>query len=149
VSAVQLSLGILTVSNANKTREESTLFDSPYPTYSALASVICDALIIISVVYYLRGGRTGVKRTQTVIQRLIVVFVNLGTATCLIAFVTFILYLTQKDGTYYMAATTTVMCKSYVNSCLALLNARKRIREQGQATIMNTFELPTIDLVSA
>ncbi|EGO23546.1 hypothetical protein SERLADRAFT_408898 [Serpula lacrymans var. lacrymans S7.9] len=84
---------------------------------SALSSVICDVFITGSVIFYLREGRSGIRRTvlrtETLVQQIIVMFVNMGVLTWW--------YMTPQ-GKNYVGTTTTILSKCYVNSLLAILS---------------------------
>jgi len=119
------------------------LFTTPLYAGAALVSVVCDVLITGSVIFYLRDGRSGLRRTETLIQHIVVVFVNMGFLTCVVSLLIFVLYMTQ-GGNYYIGAPTAILSKCYVNSLLAVLNARQRIRQKHRASAINTLVIPTI-----
>ncbi|KIJ58158.1 hypothetical protein HYDPIDRAFT_119891 [Hydnomerulius pinastri MD-312] len=123
------------------------LYSTPWSPRSAGASVICDVLITGSVFFYLRASRRGVRRSQNYFRQLTVVFVNMGVLTCMIATSWCLLYLIQ-GGNYYTAFPTTFICKSYANSLLAVLNARKSIRERERELRENGHDLATINYAS-
>ncbi|KAH7926562.1 hypothetical protein BV22DRAFT_340740 [Leucogyrophana mollusca] len=102
-------------------------------------STICDSVITVCIFFYLQPKRSGIKRAGTAIQQLIDVSIQTGLLTCLISLAVFIL-MWIYDGQYWLNAFAPVFCKSYVNSLLAVLNARKSMREAATKTI----ELSTI-----
>ncbi|EGN97956.1 hypothetical protein SERLA73DRAFT_182760 [Serpula lacrymans var. lacrymans S7.3] len=118
----------------------AVLFNTPLYAGSALSSVICDVFITGSVIFYLREGRSGIRRTETLVQQIIVMFVNMGVLTCVVSFITFVMYMTPQ-GKNYVGTTTTILSKCYVNSLLAILNARQSIRRRDRSS---AFELPTL-----
>ncbi|KAI0749998.1 hypothetical protein C8Q80DRAFT_662413 [Daedaleopsis nitida] len=71
-----------------------------------LAAVLVDLVSTSILIYYLRNNRTGFKKTDSMIDVLIV-------------------------DTLIWAAITVVATKMYVNSLLAVLNSRQAILEQG------------------
>ncbi|KAH7914011.1 hypothetical protein BJ138DRAFT_503787 [Hygrophoropsis aurantiaca] len=116
----------------------------PYGTIVLAISVACDALISGSIYYYLRPGRAGIKRTETRIQNITTIFVNMGFLTCITSLAMIVLFFAKAGN--YIAAPAPIACKSYVNSVLAILNARKPVAPPKKAT---TFELPTIQITKA
>lgn len=85
--------------------------------------VVADMLITGSVYYYLRQGRSGLKRTETAIQHVVTVTINMGALTSIIALWLWISWLTQGP-TPPVATPLMITSQSYVNSILAVLNAR-------------------------
>ncbi|KAH7921213.1 hypothetical protein BV22DRAFT_746450 [Leucogyrophana mollusca] len=118
----QFVLGIMCAGDAIRTRSVSAVYTSMLTGGAAAGiSAFCDTLITGSVFFYLHRRRTGVKRVATPIQQLVNVTVNMG-------------LLTQKNTT------------AYVNSLLAVLNARKSIRDHAAKTYeLSTVPLSTVD----
>ncbi|KAH7922817.1 hypothetical protein BV22DRAFT_629879 [Leucogyrophana mollusca] len=138
----QFVLGMMCAGKAIRTRSVSALYTSMLTGGAAAGlSAFCDTLITGSVFFYLNRRRTGVKRVATSIQQLVDVIVNMGLFTCLVSLVMFVCYSIQKD-TYLVGAPGPTLCKSYVNSMLAVLNARKSIRDHAA----ETYKLSTIPL---
>ncbi|KAH7928644.1 hypothetical protein BV22DRAFT_196977 [Leucogyrophana mollusca] len=138
----QFVLGMICAGDVIHTKSVAVLYDSLRTAGTGAAlSVVCDILITGSIFFYLRPQRSGIERRVVGIQQLIHVFVNMGLFTCLVSLVTLTLYLVQGQQ-ILIGATGSALCKSYVNSMLAVLNARKFIRERNNAT--NTIELPPI-----
>ncbi|KAI6113891.1 hypothetical protein EDD16DRAFT_1727699 [Pisolithus croceorrhizus] len=141
----------------------TTLFDSPrghtgqYNPVNYLGSAVCDAIITASVFYYLRTSRTGLfriynghvsimtlVRKDNHIQKLNMVFVLI---TFLNTLAIAILY--HQDnmvGKYLTTAPGTMKSKTYSNSLLAVLNARKSIRDQ-QQTQASPLDVPTLPIL--
>ncbi|KIN96636.1 hypothetical protein M404DRAFT_1006659, partial [Pisolithus tinctorius Marx 270] len=120
-----------------------TLFSSPYSPMNALGSAICDAIITTSVFLYLRPSG-GLLRKENHIHRLNLVFVQMGLITFLTSLALAILYYQdQLVGKYLTAAPGAILGKTYSNSMLAVLNARKPIRDQQQAQARPS-EIPTL-----
>ncbi|KAH7908906.1 hypothetical protein BJ138DRAFT_1181407 [Hygrophoropsis aurantiaca] len=136
----QFVFGMLCTGNAIRTKSVAALYTSMVTGGSAAGmSVACDTVITSSVFYYLHLKRQRVKRASTAIHQLVNVFINMGLFTCLISMVMFITYSIQ--GSRYLVGTPgQLLCKSYINSILAVLNARKSIRQNAT----QTFKLSTI-----
>ncbi|KAH0834687.1 hypothetical protein J3R83DRAFT_10213, partial [Lanmaoa asiatica] len=130
---------------------------------SALLGAICDILITGSVFFYLREGRREIQRSRNYFRHLTIVFINMGLFTCLVSIGWCLLYVIQ-GGQYFTAATTTFVCKgeccyllntlssirvgclAYANSMIAVLNARKSVRDREQDLVINGHNLATIDI---
>ncbi|EGO28810.1 hypothetical protein SERLADRAFT_380940 [Serpula lacrymans var. lacrymans S7.9] len=140
-SSTCLVLGLLCVA-LGATSGVNVLYSTPLYACAALVRFVCDILITGSVVFYLREGRTGIKRTETLTQHIIVVSVNMGLITCFLSLSIFILYIVQH-GQYYISAPTAMLTKCYTNSLLTVLNARKSVRHQDQVLHLPTLSLST------
>ncbi|KAH7929664.1 hypothetical protein BV22DRAFT_115902 [Leucogyrophana mollusca] len=142
MTITQLVLGLLSV--VLLVHDIMSIGTAPYATVALVLSVPCDALISGTVFFYLRPGRAGVKRTETRIQNITNIFVNMGFLTCITSIATIALYFSNRGS--YIATLAPAAAKSYVNSVLAVLNARK---PAGAIKPMSTFELPTIRITNA
>ncbi|KAG2158768.1 uncharacterized protein EDB93DRAFT_564380 [Suillus bovinus] len=89
----------------------------------AFQNVLCDSAISLSVYFYLRPGRSGVRRTDTRIQRITNNFIGMGFLVCLLAIGIFILYWAKWFAA--IGGVAMVLRNSYANSLLSILNARK------------------------
>ncbi|KAI6123054.1 hypothetical protein EV401DRAFT_1948410 [Pisolithus croceorrhizus] len=98
---------------------------------NALGSAICDAIITTSIYFYLRSSRAGLLWKDNYIQKLNFVFVRMG------------YYYDQKSGSNLTTAPGAILGKTYANSMLAVLNARKGIRDRQQAQAL-PLEVPTL-----
>jgi len=123
------------------------IFTTPLIAYSAIASTICDAIITISVVYFLRAGRPKVKlRRARFVQQLTRVTINMGLLTCVMSLITVILHAFQGEN-YWVEISGIILSRSYVNSILAVLNARKSIRDGERDSHDQTIEIPSIQII--
>ncbi|KIJ68834.1 hypothetical protein HYDPIDRAFT_107085 [Hydnomerulius pinastri MD-312] len=114
---------------------------------TAALCVSCDALITVSVYYYLRP-RAGVRRTQNQIQRIITVTINMGLLTWSVALGVLVVWCKQgPDPT--IVTPIIVMGPSYVNSILGVLNARKPMRSawRGLGFQSSSIQLPTLPTI--
>ncbi|OCH96703.1 hypothetical protein OBBRIDRAFT_18556 [Obba rivulosa] len=95
---------------------------------SVACSAAADLLICASLCCSYHMNRTGLKRTDRVLNLLILYAVNTGLLTTIMALCTVVLEVsllgTQWDTIPYFS-----LSKCYVNSVLATLNARTKIRE--------------------
>jgi hypothetical protein len=92
---------------------------------SSLAlAVATDVLIATSLSYYLHTSRSGVKRTDTLINKLLVYTINNGILTSVFDIITVVLVTTEVDNLEYLAIFQ-VVGNLYTNSMMATLNSRK------------------------
>ncbi|KAF5346449.1 hypothetical protein D9756_010069 [Leucocoprinus leucothites] len=97
-------------------------------TINALSTTI-DVLIAGSLVYLLHSARTGFKRSDTMINKLIVFVVNTGVLTTLCA-IAALICLVASPRTLIYASFYFCIGRFYVNSFLATLNARTSITDK-------------------
>ncbi|KAJ8586830.1 hypothetical protein M405DRAFT_339725 [Rhizopogon salebrosus TDB-379] len=120
-----------------------------YPTYPALAagaSSVCDALITISVAYFLRTERLRVHRRDNFVCQLKIVFIEAGLMSCLLS-VSVVVTLSLKEPTVrqsWGSAPGPILTKAYFNSMLAVLNTRKAIRQRRLEAHGQMYELAII-----
>lgn len=143
----QLVFGSLIVEDAYESDNVATFFSNPADSaVNALASAVCDAIITASVYFCLRrpGAGLGPMR-ENPIQKFNLVFVQMGLITFTSALTTSVLYY-ESDliGQYFTAAPVSMLGKTYSNSMLAVLNARKPIRDRQQFVPASPSQLPTL-----
>ncbi|KAM5541187.1 hypothetical protein V8D89_005116 [Ganoderma adspersum] len=92
-------------------------------------SVLCDIIIVEALSYYLHSKRTGFKRTNSMIDRLIVYAVNRGVLTIICQTSHLIVFL-AFPGRFIFFVFAILGGKLYVNTFLATLNAQKSMRGQ-------------------
>ncbi|KAI6003195.1 hypothetical protein F5J12DRAFT_928033 [Pisolithus orientalis] len=142
-SLAQLAFGLALLGMVYHTGIIDTLFSSPYSPLNALGSAICDAIITASIFFYLRP-LSGRFRKENHIRKLNLVFVQMGLITFLVSLAMAILYYQDHlVGKYLTVAPGGILGKTYSNSMLAVLNARKSIRDQQQAQVQ-PLEIPTL-----
>ncbi|OAX33961.1 hypothetical protein K503DRAFT_775055 [Rhizopogon vinicolor AM-OR11-026] len=127
------------------------MFNDPvYPALAAGSSSVCDALITTSVAYFLRTKRSQMHRRENYIRQLKIVFMEMGLMSCIMSALLAVTLTFQDPQArqYWAAAPAPILIKTYFNSMLAVLNARKVIRERqveggglmyDLATIRNTI----------
>lgn len=141
----QLIFGILFMIEANAT---NSITNTLYCPLNSLASAACDAIITISIWIYLRPLRNSLLQKDQYIDQFNLIFVQMGMitfATCVLM----IIFYSQipVSGSYLTAGPGAVLSKTYTNSMLAVLNARKPFRDREHANL-SAFELPTIMSIS-
>ncbi|KDQ23510.1 hypothetical protein PLEOSDRAFT_171179 [Pleurotus ostreatus PC15] len=93
------------------------------------ASVVCDVLITSSLVFYLRDNRGEFKRTQNVVDRLVIYSINVGMVTSIISLSALITWFAMPDN-FIFSTFHILIGKVYFNSWLVTLNARKTMRSR-------------------
>ncbi|KAF8838413.1 hypothetical protein BDN67DRAFT_971630 [Paxillus ammoniavirescens] len=146
-TTAQLVFGLMLIAQAIRTPTLEALSNSKNIPWAATASAACDAIITSSVFYYLRPARTGVARRGDMISRLNFVFVQMGSLSFTNSMAMVVLYFLrdQRFGQYLTSASAMILSKTYVNSMLAVLNARKPLRDQQNHTA--AIEVPTIPTI--
>ncbi|KAI6038276.1 hypothetical protein EDC04DRAFT_2017345 [Pisolithus marmoratus] len=125
---VLLVASVILLSAAECVSSVAFIFGLELPAFALRAAfsatgVIADVLITGSVYYYLRPSRFGMRSAQTAFQHVVTVTINMGALTSIIALWLWITWLTQ--GPIPPVATPLMITsQSYVNSILAVLNAR-------------------------
>jgi len=98
--------------------------------YSSLgAAVVVDCIFAISLCILLLRSRTGHKRTDSLMNVLMVYSINTGMITSLAAIICFITYAIMPNKYYYMGVFF-ILSKLNLNCLLASLNARTPLRDQ-------------------
>ncbi|KAI5121952.1 hypothetical protein M0805_002023 [Coniferiporia weirii] len=90
-------------------------------------TVFTDVLIAIALVYLLHRNRTTFKKSNTIINRIIVFTVNSSVITSLLAIGSLITWLAWPD-TYLYLLFYFLLSRMYMNSMLASLNSRQSLR---------------------
>jgi hypothetical protein len=87
----------------------------------------CDIMIAAAMVFLLLRSRTGLKQTNTIVNRLVLFVVNTGLLTSLFATAAIVCLLASPHTLWY-AAFFFITPRLYANSLFATLNARASIR---------------------
>ncbi|EIW57759.1 uncharacterized protein TRAVEDRAFT_48789 [Trametes versicolor FP-101664 SS1] len=99
-------------------------------------AVVADGLLTSVLVTVLRRSNTGMKRTDTIVDLLILYTVSTGLLTSVVDFSSFIFSLVSTNTLIY-SAFGIVATKLYANSLLAALNSRKYLAERAAADIFS------------
>ncbi|KIJ15773.1 hypothetical protein PAXINDRAFT_114156 [Paxillus involutus ATCC 200175] len=97
-------------------------------------AAFADTLIAITLCYWLRKQRSGMKRTEHVINRLLLYTINTGVLTSLFAILVITLYLALPTSMAFTAFVQ-VQSKLYAISLLASLNSRKATLENARRAV--------------
>ncbi|KAF8490830.1 hypothetical protein F5888DRAFT_1807870 [Russula emetica] len=107
--------------------------------------VATDILTAASLSYFLHKMRTGYKRSDTLINRLIIYSVNTGTLTSIFSGAVLVTYNMMPDNLIFIALYF-ILSKLYANSCLATLNMRRFVH--GRGTDREEATIPTFVMVA-
>ncbi|KAI0759683.1 hypothetical protein BD413DRAFT_270492 [Trametes elegans] len=106
-------------------------------------AVVADVSISVAMVWYLRRGRTGMRRSDDMIGRLIVLTVTTGSLTTLFVIANLIAYLAAPDQLWNLFFNF-MLGKLYINSLLTSLNSRSYVRGGTEASLqVNSVPLST------
>ncbi|KAL4255151.1 hypothetical protein AB1N83_013087 [Pleurotus pulmonarius] len=89
----------------------------------------CDILISVSLVYYLNKWRSEIRRTENIIDSIIVYVVGIGVVTSIFSSLIFITWLALPHQFIFMLFFS-IHSKLHVNSFLVTLNARSGLRNR-------------------
>ncbi|KAN0118517.1 hypothetical protein V8E52_004940 [Russula decolorans] len=107
--------------------------------------VTTDIFTAASLSYFLHRMRTGYKRSDTLINRLIIYSVNTGSLTSVFSAAVLIAYNMMPDNLIFIALYF-ILSKLYANSCLATLNMRRFVH--GRGTDREEATIPTFVMVA-
>ncbi|KIJ44985.1 hypothetical protein M422DRAFT_251624 [Sphaerobolus stellatus SS14] len=93
------------------------------------ATAACDILISISLCYVLHSHRSGIKKTDSLINRMIIYAINRGIVTSICALLGAFLYYFTPD-TYYFLIPSLANAYLYVISAVSILTLREGLREE-------------------
>ncbi|KAH9933623.1 uncharacterized protein BXZ73DRAFT_101008 [Epithele typhae] len=93
-------------------------------------AVVIDTATTGSLIYYLHKCRTGFKRTDSMVDILMVYTINTGLLTGILNLVSTLTAIFSPATLIYYAINI-VACKMYSNSLLAVLNSRRSILDRG------------------
>ncbi|KZV66854.1 hypothetical protein PENSPDRAFT_654563 [Peniophora sp. CONT] len=106
-------------------------------TVSLSLGAATDIVTALVLCFYLHTMRTGYRRSDGVINRLIVFSVNTGALTSAFSLSVVVLYQVMPNNFIFIAIYFLV-CKLYSNSCLATLNSRRFVGGRGTDAQANT-----------
>ncbi|KAI0363611.1 hypothetical protein BV20DRAFT_118590 [Pilatotrama ljubarskyi] len=111
-----------------------------------LAVALMVDLVATSILtFYLRRSRTGFKRTDSMVDVLMVYAINTGLSTSVLTFAALICSIAAPH-TLIWAAITVPATKMYANSLLAVLNSRRSLIDKGlEGFETGSFGLKVID----
>lgn len=96
-----------------------------------------DLIVATSLIIFLDHGRTGVERSDSRINLLMVYTINTGLITSIVSVAILITYAAFRSKLVFMGLVE-IQSKLYANSLLASLNARSHIMKHGKVTDFTT-----------
>ncbi|KAF7331110.1 hypothetical protein MVEN_02451300 [Mycena venus] len=130
LAVVELLAGIAQTVLSYKLRSFLKLDETkPITTVQSAASLACDILITIYLCLFLTSQKGEMMKTNSMMDMLIYDAINRGTLTALSSGVNMVLFLALPD-TFWFFLGLAPCSKLYMNSMLATLNTRQRIRNK-------------------
>ncbi|KAJ7846165.1 hypothetical protein B0H13DRAFT_2675673 [Mycena leptocephala] len=130
LAVVQIVAGITQTVWSYKLRSFLNLGETKaVTTLQAAASLACDLLITIYLCLFLESQKGEMMKTNSMTDMLVHDAINQGTLTALSSGVTMVLFLALPD-TFWFFLGLAPSSKLYMNSMLATLNTRQRIRDK-------------------
>ncbi|EIW57896.1 uncharacterized protein TRAVEDRAFT_59396 [Trametes versicolor FP-101664 SS1] len=108
-----------------------------------IVAVAIDCIAAGTLTYYLRKSRTGFRKTDSMVDVLMVYAINTGLSTSILSVVALTCALAMPNNLIY-SAILMVCSKMYSNSLLAVLNSRRSLVDKG----MEGFETGSFGLES-
>ncbi|KAI0636109.1 hypothetical protein C8Q77DRAFT_616362 [Trametes polyzona] len=106
-------------------------------------AVLADVSISAAMVWYLRKGRTGLRKSDDMIGRLIMLTITTGSFTTMFVIANLVAYL-AAPAELYVLFFNFMLGKLYINSLLTSLNSRTYVRGGNEATMqVNSIPLST------
>ncbi|KAN0091546.1 hypothetical protein V8E55_005112 [Tylopilus felleus] len=144
IAVVQLVLGTWVTIETIQKGTIKFLYTTPLVPLAAGVSTVCDIIITVTIFKHL--WRSELRGRTNILRDLVVVFVNMGALTCLISLIVGVVYLAQGKR-YWVGSPAIIISRCYVNSLLAVLNARRIIRERELRRLRYTIEVPTLSTI--
>ncbi|KAJ7672233.1 hypothetical protein DFH06DRAFT_1175703 [Mycena polygramma] len=130
LACVQILAGIAQTIRTYELRSFLKLADTkPITTLQAAASLACDLLITTYLCLFLKSQKGEITKTNSMMDMLIYDAINRGTLTAMSSGVTMVLFLALPD-TFWFFLGLAPSSKLYMNSMLATLNTRQRMRDK-------------------
>ncbi|KAI0336997.1 hypothetical protein BDW22DRAFT_1040348 [Trametopsis cervina] len=104
------------------------------------AGVVADSTIAIALCIFLARHRTSIKRTNSIVRSLMLYSINTGALTSICALTVLITYSVMPDNFVFIALYF-ALPKLFLNSLLATLNARQKLRDGGTGS-SNLLSIP-------
>ncbi|KAJ7748767.1 hypothetical protein DFH07DRAFT_961967 [Mycena maculata] len=140
-AVVEISAGIAQTVLSYQLRSFAKLENTKaITTLQTAGSLACDIGITVYLCVFLARNKTGLPRTEKMMNALMINAVNRGMLTALSSAFTMILFLVYPD-TFWFFLSLAPNSKLYMNSMLATLNMRHHVRKM--AGEWNTVELGT------
>ncbi|KZP24044.1 hypothetical protein FIBSPDRAFT_1013449 [Athelia psychrophila] len=110
-----------------------------------LGNIMCDGTVAGSLTYYFRSYRTGMPRTEPVMQQLILLSTSTGLLLCLLTASAWALAQIDPYHSSNCLVPLFIVGKLYVNSMMANLNSRRHFRTVVERTIDYSMHASAFD----
>jgi len=124
-SGAGLASGIESALLDGKDTSNITTNTSTVVTVWLTGTAACDILIFTAMAYCLSRSRTGFKGTDKLLNKIILLVIETGLATAVVAVIELALFVGIPDRHYYVVPAL-MLSKLYTNSLLVILNNRPR-----------------------
>ncbi|KAJ6575622.1 hypothetical protein DFH09DRAFT_1150720 [Mycena vulgaris] len=111
---------------------------TPWFTAAMAMAVAADTIISVAMALILKGKRSGIKGTNTVVNRLITYIISTGLLTSVIDIIILSASLAMPENLIYLCFLNFIN-NLYSNSMLAMLNARQSLRSMNADTAMDSL----------
>ncbi|KZP24040.1 hypothetical protein FIBSPDRAFT_442705 [Athelia psychrophila] len=110
-----------------------------------LGNIMCDGTVAGSLTYYFKSYRTGMPRTEPVMQQLILLSTSTGLLLCLLTASAWALAQINPHRSSNCLVPILIVGKLYVNSMMANLNSRRHFRTVVERTIEYSIHASAFD----
>lgn len=151
-SAIQLAGGLVTSIRAavlNVLTIVGSKFVLVTQGVSSIATILCDCIITLSLVYFLKGPYFH-PTTRFALHKVILYSINIGLITTIMSILPLVMLLTTPSTLFLWEPFFLPAGQIYINSVLVSLNARRSIRDQMnsyalEGAVLNTVQTYDID----
>jgi len=144
LSCLHFLLGIYFTTQAFSLREFSQFSQLDWVTIAGLGgAAVADLTIAGTLVFFLNRSRTGYKRTDSIINTLMIYSIKTGLLTSIFATATVIFFVAMPNAFVYDVF---FFClgRLYVNSLLASLNSRQTMRDKASVSDSTLVQLSNL-----
>ncbi|PBK63662.1 hypothetical protein ARMSODRAFT_1023858 [Armillaria solidipes] len=106
------------------------------------SAALADILITVALSCNLSQSRSGIPRTNNVIQKMLTYTINRGVLVTVTQTLTLIMYTVEQTNLHWMPTHLSIN-KVYVITMLAILNTRPALREQLNSAVTESLEFST------
>ncbi|KAH9895981.1 hypothetical protein C8Q73DRAFT_789768 [Cubamyces lactineus] len=103
-------------------------------------AVLADTILTAALIFSLHRSRTGIQRTDSIIDLLIMYAINTGLVTGIMNMLSFVFALAMPHNLIY-AGIVIVATKLYANSMMAVLNSRRSLATQGSGLAQSSYNM--------
>ncbi|KAI0365460.1 hypothetical protein BV20DRAFT_753213 [Pilatotrama ljubarskyi] len=110
---------------------------APYYTGSLAIAAADDIIIAVSLCYFLYTRRTGIRKTDTLVNRIITYTIMTGALTSVLDIAILVCFVAMPNNLVYLGLFPVLPCL-YATSFLAMLNARESLQKITEPTTHGT-----------